>query len=85
MVFMASLSSQFRMHNLNPPVDETKIKRVVPAPADPGNPQVSILYFYGEDEQGRDKIVRVWFYPSSALREQELASIRQNKPHLPIA
>jgi len=73
------------MHNLNPPVDEAKIRRVVPAPADPANPQLSILYFYGEDEQGRDKIMRVWFYPSIALRDQEIASIRLNNPQLPIA
>lgn len=82
---MANLSSQFQMQNINPPVDEAKIKRVVPAPTDLANPQVSTLYFYGVDEQGWEKIVRVWFYPTRALRDQELDSIRLNNPHLPIA
>ncbi|MPR33065.1 hypothetical protein [Salmonirosea aquatica] len=81
---MESISSLFRVKNMNPPVEEAKIRRVVPAPADPDNPQLSILYFYGADDQGHDKIVRVWFYASKAMREQELASIRLKYPHLPI-
>jgi len=81
---MGNISSVFRLKNLNPPVDEAKVSRIEPAPADPANPQLSILYFYGADDEGRQKIVRVWFYSSTAMREEELASIQLNYPYLSI-
>ncbi len=81
---MGSVSSIFRVINLNPPVNEAAISRVESAPADPVNPHLSSLYFYGADDQGREKIVRVWFYSSKIFREQELASLRRTHPHIPI-
>lgn len=81
---MGSVSSIFRVQNLNPPIDEAVISRVESVPPDPSNPHLSSLYFYGADDQGREKIVRVWFYSSKVFREQELASIRRTHPHISI-
>lgn len=83
-VLMESVSSIFRVKNLNPPIDGSAISRIVSVPTDPANPQLSSIYFYGADDQGREKIVRVWFYSSKVFREQELARIRQTHPHIPI-
>ncbi|MPR33061.1 hypothetical protein [Salmonirosea aquatica] len=81
---MGSVSSIFRIRNLNPPVDEDRISRIESVPVDAANSHLSMLYFYGLDDQGHDKIVRIWFYSSRMFREQELNYIRLNFPHIPI-
>ncbi|MPR33022.1 hypothetical protein [Salmonirosea aquatica] len=61
-----------------------RISRIESVPVDAANSHLSMLYFYGLDDQGHDKIVRIWFYSSRMLQEQELNDIRLNFPHIPI-
>jgi hypothetical protein len=81
---MKNIASVFRTSNLNPPVNENQVSRIERVPIDSANPHLSMLYFYGVDEQGRDKIVRIWFYSSGVFRDQDLASIRLGHPHIPV-
>ena len=79
---MVTITSMYNLRNVNPPIELSKVTRIERAPANPENPHISILYFYGKQIEGFDKIVRTWFYKSEYEREEELSRLRNRYPSL---
>ncbi|GHB54982.1 hypothetical protein [Persicitalea jodogahamensis] len=74
---MLTIKSMYNLRNVNPPIEFSKVTRIERAPDNHKNQNISILYFYGAQADGFDKIVRTWFYKSESDRETELRRLRE--------
>jgi hypothetical protein len=81
---MPFLASKFRVGFDNLTVELSKIKKIQLSRANPTNPHLWITYFWGDDENNRERVIRTWYYKSEQERETELIRITEKYPALPV-
>jgi hypothetical protein len=81
---MPRIASKFKEGLDNLGIDLSRVNKVKRGVANPQNPYLSVLYFYGTDEANRERVVRTWFYNSEINREKEVRIIQEKFPELPI-
>lgn len=74
---MPMLNSKYRTGLDNLSIDLSLVKKIQLGKPYPANPRLWIIYFWGEDENLKEKVVRTWFYSTELDREMEWKLIRE--------
>jgi len=81
---MPLLTSKYRKGLDNLSVDMSRVTKVQFKTPCPNNPRLWVTYFWGMDENQKEKVVRTWFYNSQQEWETELARIQEKYPSISI-
>ena len=81
---MTKLHSKYRKGFDNLTVDSEDIVKITIGDPNPSNPRVWMIYFLGKSDNGKEKVIRTWFFESKEKRGAELNRIREKYPTIQI-
>ena len=74
---MDTLTSRYNPKNINPPIEVSKVTRIVLETRGENVHKLWAIFFHGKTETGAGQIIGRWFYQSEALRHGELDMLRE--------
>lgn len=72
-------------HSFNTPtLDFTKVKSIKLDVDNPAEPKIWIIYFYGQFQNAKQYVIRIWFFYSEQDRAIQLEHTVRQYPHIQI-
>ncbi len=82
---MQLLSSKLRIDVGSRLIEPDRVKKIKLGVNAPVNTRLWILYFYGFEHNGVERLIDMWFYSSESKRSIELSQLSKKYPHIEIA